>query len=218
MNTSNQIIELTGVKFTEGIRYEFNHSESLKPEERIVITPENYEGQLDNGGERITLIDAQGEIIESFKYDDKEPWYESSDGDGPSLVRIDPKSIFDPNLNTSWRSSANDGGNPGTFDNTQFEGDELIKYAFNDFATQQIEIQNGYIIFNYQKNLLADDITFIPQKSNDLQKWYNVESFEVISQMKLEKNTANISLKIDNRNENDSSSMKYFRLKLNIIN
>ena len=218
MNTSNQIIELTGVKFTEGIRYEFNHSESLKPEERIVITPENYEGQLDNGGERITLIDAQGEIIESFKYDDKEPWYESSDGDGPSLVRIDPKSIFDPNLNTSWRSSANDGGNPGTFDNTQFEGDELIKYAFNDFATQQIEIQNGYIIFNYQKNLLADDITVIPQKSNDLQKWYNVEAFEVISQIKLDKNTANISLKIDNRNENDSSSMKYFRLKLNIIN
>ena len=218
INTSNQIIELTGVKFTEGIRYEFNHSESLKPEERIVITPENYEGQLDNGGERITLIDAQGEIIESFKYDDKEPWYESSDGDGPSLVRIDPKSIFDPNLNTSWRSSANDGGNPGTFDNTQFEGDELIKYAFNDFATQQIEIQNGYIIFNYQKNLLADDITVIPQKSNDLQKWYNVEAFEVISQIKLDKNTANISLKIDNRNENDSSSMKYFRLKLNIIN
>ena len=74
------------------------------------------------------------------------------------------------------------------------------------------------IIFNYQKNLLADDITFIPQKSNDLQKWYNVEAFEVISQMKLDKNTANISLKIDNRNENDSSSMKYFRLKLNIIN
>ena len=128
------------------------------------------------------------------------------------------KVIFDPNLNTSWRSSANDGGNPGTFDNTQFEGDELIKYAFNDFATQQIEIQNGYIIFNYQKNLLADDITVIPQKSNDLQKWYNVEAFEVISQIKLDKNTANISLKIDNRNENDSSSMKYFRLKLNIIN
>ena len=218
MNTSNQIIELTGVKFTEGIRYEFNHSESLKPEERIVITPENYEGQLDNGGERITLIDAQGEIIESFKYDDKEPWYESSDGDGPSLVRIDPKSIFDPNLNTSWRSSANDGGNPGTFDNTQFEGDELIKYAFNDFATQQIEIQNGYIIFNYQKNLLADDIAVIPQKSNDLQNWYNVEAFEIISQIKIDKNTSKISLKIDKGNENDSSSMKYLRLKLNIIN
>jgi len=74
------------------------------------------------------------------------------------------------------------------------------------------------IIFNYQKNLLADDIAVIPQKSNDLQNWYNVEAFEIISQIKIDKNTANISLKIDNRNENDSSSMKYLRLKLNIIN
>ena len=218
MNISNEIIELTGVTFTEGIRYKFNHSETLKPQERLVITPDKYEGQLDNGGERITLVDAQGEIIESFKYDDKEPWYESSDGDGPSLVRINPKSISNPNLNTSWRSSADDGGNPGTFDNTYIEGDELIKYAFTDFATQQIDIQNGYIIFNYQKNLLADDIAVIPQKSNDLQNWYNVEAFEIISQIKIDKNTSKISLKIDKGNENDSSSMKYLRLKLNIIN
>ena len=218
MNISNEIIELTGVTFTEGIRYKFNHSETLKPEERLVITPDKYEGQLDNGGERITLVDAQGEIIENFKYDDKEPWYESSDGDGPSLVRINPKSISDPNFNTSWRSSADDGGNPGTFDNTYIEGDELIKYAFTNFATQQIDIQNGYIIFNYQKNLLADDIAVIPQKSNDLQNWYNVEAFEIISQIKIDKNTSKISLKIDKGNKNDSSSMKYLRLKLNIIN
>ena len=73
-------------------------------------------------------------------------------------------------------------------------------------------------MFNYQKNLLADDIIIIPQKSNDLQNWFNVDDFEVISQIKSDKNTANISLKIDNRDQNDSSSMKYFRLKLNIIN
>ena len=103
-------------------------------------------------------------------------------------------------------------------DNTYIEGDELIKYAFTDFATQQIDIQNGYLIFNYQKNLLADDIVVIPQKSNDLQNWYNVEAFEIISQIKIDKNTSKISLKIDKGNKNDSSSMKYLRLKLNIIN
>ena len=217
-NISNQIIELAGVKFIKGIRYEFKDDAKLKPMEKIVLSPELYEGQLNNGGERITLIDALGEVIESFKYDDNKSWFDSPDGEGPSLVRISPKSVLNPNLSTSWRPSSDNGGNPGTSDNTSFDGKNLISYALDSSSPEEIEITEEQITFKYHRNSLADDIVVIPQKSQDLKIWQNVDEYEVISQSITQNNTALITLKINKGNANNSQSMKYLRLKIETIN
>ncbi len=46
-----------------------------------------FAGGLSNAGERIVLVDARGEVIESFEY--KDDWFDPSDGMGCSLNRGD---------------------------------------------------------------------------------------------------------------------------------
>jgi hypothetical protein len=46
-----------------------------------------FAGALSNAGERITMVDAAGEVIESFEYVDD--WFDSTDGRGCSLNRRD---------------------------------------------------------------------------------------------------------------------------------
>jgi len=126
----------------DGMRFTFD-AQLLEPGERIVIvknraafesrygaaarvalgsdplTPDadsvlgEYGGRLDNGGETITLQDNRGVIISQFAYQDETPWPTASDGEGPSLQRIDPSN--DPNLPASWRAGDRD-GTPGAGD------------------------------------------------------------------------------------------------------
>ena len=49
-----------------------------------------FTGSLDNGGERITVVDADGTRLIDFTYDDDAPWPRQADGLGPSLELIDP--------------------------------------------------------------------------------------------------------------------------------
>ena len=72
-----------------------------------------YTGRLANGGERIRLEDAIGQTILDFSY--KDGWYDGTDGQGFSLVIIDP---FNPDPTSwddkdSWRAGTNIGGSPG---------------------------------------------------------------------------------------------------------
>ncbi|MBN2133553.1 MAG: CotH kinase family protein, partial [Sedimentisphaerales bacterium] len=74
-----------------------------------------YRGSLDNGGERLRLVDAAGAVIHDFTYDDD--WYPPADGDGFSLVVIDPAA--DPNEwgdRRLWRASKAMYGSPGADD------------------------------------------------------------------------------------------------------
>ena len=72
-----------------------------------------YTGSLDNGGERIRLVDALGTTILDFNYNDG--WRSITDGDGYSLTIINPAN---PDVNNwgskdSWRASAYVNGSPG---------------------------------------------------------------------------------------------------------
>ena len=84
-----------------------------------VIASRPYTGSLDNGGETITLTDAGGGLIQQFTFSDD--WYPETDGDGFSLVSIDPSGDYD--LPTNWRSSALSGGSPGQEDAAPVPGD-----------------------------------------------------------------------------------------------
>lgn len=90
------------------------------------IAERGFTGALDNAGETITLRDKAGGLIHEFAYDDD--WYKETDGDGFSLVVIDPSASYGNPAN--WRSSARIGGSPGADDPAplvgDFNGDGLV--------------------------------------------------------------------------------------------
>lgn len=140
-NTGTQPVPLPGVRFIRsagaGIEYEFLATDAiteLLPGQRMVIANDlaafaaaypdltgvlvaerPFVGNLSNGGEQLTLVDAQGGVIQQFTFDDA--WQPTTDGDGFSLVIVDEgaaKATW--NDAASWRASFAMGGSPGTPD------------------------------------------------------------------------------------------------------
>ena len=130
-NIGADTINLNLISFTNGIDFTFPDID-LAPGEYIVLVQNRdafegrygsnidiagqYSGQLDNAGERITLVDAIGRTILDFSY--KDGWYPVTDDEGFSLTIIDP-THFDLgswNLEEAWRASAYLDGSPGQDD------------------------------------------------------------------------------------------------------
>ena len=104
-NIANQSINLNLVRFTDGIGYTFPSFElpaggyclvvkdlaafQARYGAKLPVVGE-YTGSLDNGGEHIELVDAVGQVIQSFAYDDS--WFKSTDGSDYSLTVKDPRS------------------------------------------------------------------------------------------------------------------------------
>lgn len=71
-----------------------------------------FGGRLDNGGEKISIRDAQGDVVYSVDYDDQNGWPTQPDGGGYSLQVVD---VFgDPDAPANWRASDAQNGTPGT--------------------------------------------------------------------------------------------------------
>ena len=71
-----------------------------------------YQGRLGNGGETLTLLTADGQLIQRLTYDDEAGWPTRADGGGSSLEVIDLSAdLSDP---VNYRSSRAVGGSPGT--------------------------------------------------------------------------------------------------------
>lgn len=142
LNIGTNTLDLEGLTFTNGINYAFNAGVMLAPAERILIVPSTnafatrygivgcvageYSGSLDNGGERLTLT-SFGQTVQSFSYSDgshpvgTDPWPAAPDGNGPSLVLMNPTLAPDHNLAANWRASTGTNASPGHAD--------LITYA-----------------------------------------------------------------------------------------
>lgn len=157
-NISANAIDLTGVRFTAGISYEFLPTDTVRtiaPGGRIVlahdlaafaaaypdvpasvIADRPFGGSLDNGGEPLELTDAGGAVILAFRYDDA--WHPMSDGDGYSLVRTDTAGAkADWNLSTGWRTSSQIGGSPGSGDTLFGDLDGDFRVGLADLAILQ---------------------------------------------------------------------------------
>jgi len=129
-NTGAALVNLYNVRFSGGIDFTFPPGATV-PAGGFVVLAKNparfalkYPGvtvagqygpgsSLSNSGEALTLVDAFGDTIMSFSYDDDSPWPTAADGGGRSLVPIQPNSNPSPNLSSSWRASTNAGGSPG---------------------------------------------------------------------------------------------------------
>jgi hypothetical protein len=77
--------------------------------------------RLSDNGEEVKLSYGAGSGIRSFVYTDAAPWPEAADGDGPSMVLIDPDQRPDHAEPGNWRPSFLPGGTPG--------GPEVLTWA-----------------------------------------------------------------------------------------
>ncbi len=70
-----------------------------------------FSGNLSNGGERLAILDRNGQTVTAVHYDDEDGWPAAADGGGYSLEIIDPWG--DPNAPANWRASLQASGTPG---------------------------------------------------------------------------------------------------------
>ncbi|HAV61832.1 MAG TPA: hypothetical protein DCY13_05665, partial [Verrucomicrobiales bacterium] len=120
-------VNLSSFSF-EGINYLFPAGSSIAGGETIVLASDvnpalfasrypglavagHFGGSLSNGGERVALLDAIGNVVVAVTFDDGGTWDSSADGGGASLVLADP--LTDPDQSSAWRGSAGSGGDPG---------------------------------------------------------------------------------------------------------
>ncbi|MHC4352233.1 MAG: lamin tail domain-containing protein [Planctomycetota bacterium] len=161
-NIGAQTVNLNLVRFTDGIEFVFPNIELAAGEHVVAVRDRGvfealygtrvnvagqYAGSLSNGGERITLEDAAGQIILDFAY--KDGWRSLTDGDGFSLTIIDAANTDTDSWEQkdSWRASAYAGGSPGQGDSGIVPDpgavviNELLAHS-HDAASDWIELHN----------------------------------------------------------------------------
>ena len=133
LNTGAQTMDLTGVELTNGVTFDFTTSAitSLDPDQYMLVVSNQaafelrygndlpiageYEGNLANGGERLTLVDGLENTLFSTEYSDGRIWPQTADGVGATLELIDPEgtSAELSDKHYVWRGSTDVGGSPG---------------------------------------------------------------------------------------------------------
>lgn len=131
-NIGSTTLNLSNAWFCNGISYTFPVGTKLKPQEFVVLASnhlrflqrydihpfDEYEGNLDNAGERLVLVDADGDTVFSIRYNDKDPWPTAADGDGYSLVTKEKNPTGDLAEPENWRASNGIDGSPGKDDDS----------------------------------------------------------------------------------------------------
>jgi PKD repeat protein len=133
-NTGSTPIDMSGWSFTAGVTATFPAGTSIAAGQRFVVAKDAtqfattygfapdavYGGNLSNGGETVTIVDASATVVDTVTYSDSAPWPTSPDGTGPSLELRDLTS--DNTLPDSWSASLVPGGTPGTVNSTAGSG------------------------------------------------------------------------------------------------
>ena len=128
INAGTANINLNGAQIDLGVTYQFGKV-TLGAGERIVVAKNRtafqsrfgktgilladgqYEGRLRNRGETLAAIDADGDLVFEVDYSDGGAWPGRADGNGSSLVVVDP--LYDLNDPRNWNSSDTYNGSPG---------------------------------------------------------------------------------------------------------
>ena len=126
-NIGSLPLDVSGFSFS-GITYGFPPNTVLAPGQIVVLANDTspaafaarylgvtpfgyYAGGLSNGGERLSILDANGNTVISVTYDDGNGWPTEADGTGPSLEIIDPAGP--PSDPANWQANASQYGTPG---------------------------------------------------------------------------------------------------------
>jgi hypothetical protein len=158
MNIGSQPLDLAGARFVDGIEFEFAPGgPALAPGGRALLVSDSeafakrygegivvagqYTGQLNNAGDHVRLENGAGTTILDFTYSDEAPWHPTTDGDGFSLVIIDPTGeTAQWSTAAGWRPSFQVNGSPGMSDPLigDINGDHRVDAA--DLAILQAHI------------------------------------------------------------------------------
>lgn len=114
-----------------------------------------FGGSLNNGGERLELLDQAGQVVTSVEYSDSEKWPRTADGGGASLENIRPES--DPDNPANWQAGSA-GGSPGRVNSPATSPAVRINEINAAGNTDWIELHNtGATAVNIGGWLLSDD-------------------------------------------------------------
>ncbi len=120
-------IDLSGYSFTDGIRYTFPEGVMMRGRSYLVLCRSSarvrevygienvigdYEGRLDNGGERLRIVDRRGGEVTDVRYRPAVQWPGTAHGTGFTLALKNVAA--DPDSARAWVRSLERGGTPGT--------------------------------------------------------------------------------------------------------
>lgn len=249
LNVSDSIsLDLTGVRFTTGVDFTFPNGTTLAPGERtlVILDQAAFEAvhgsglpvagifrngsRLNNGSDRIKLEDASNSTIQEFTYDDEAPWPPGPDGNGFSLVLIDPANSPDHDLPANWKQSSSVGGTPGKPEATGFTGDPdedldqdglpaLLEYALGTSPTDanpdptEVSVVGTAVRVTTDLSDSALGIEVILESSADLENWDTATDVPEISRVP----NGNGTSKITYQSADDFIQAKnhlFFRIKV----
>ena len=127
-NEGSIALDMSGFAFVEGISFVFPDGYLLASRTYVVLAANaealkaaydlelrnvigDYTGKLDNGGERLRLVNHTGSPVIDVRYDDRGRWPAAADGTGYTLTLRKP--LLDVRKPESWVRSAQRGGTPG---------------------------------------------------------------------------------------------------------
>ena len=191
-NIGNVNIDLSGVRFINGIDFDFTGSQitNLEPGQVVLVVKNRtafeerygsglniageYSGRLDNAGERIQLVDATGEEILDFDYNDN--WHEITDGLGFSIVIANENADSDLWRDKSnWRVSSVINGTPGGIDTNFLDIPPVI---INEILAHSISPLTDFIeLYNTSTN------------PADISGWFLTDDFNTPYKYRIPDNT-----------------------------
>ena len=129
-NTGNMTIDLSDVRFTSGISYDFSSSQiiTISPQGIAILVSNldafrfrfgnsfdsfiagQYSSKLANGGELLRIVGIDDSVIHEFTYSTESPWPDLSASDGHSILIKDTAAGHGAGSN--WKTSEIIGGSP----------------------------------------------------------------------------------------------------------
>lgn len=161
-NRGSSNINLTGLRFTTAVEFEFGAHDLMPGETVLVVEDEDafraafatpgspryvegifiagqWSGRLSNVGETIELLDPTGDPIHSLAYGQDGDWPSGADGDGFTLQQRELAS--DPSVAANWRLSSFEDGTPGSVpsaDTLTAEGWRVMKFTAAQLTQPEI--------------------------------------------------------------------------------
>lgn len=135
-NTGTQALDISGVRFTDGIDFTVpmgtrlaagdffvlaSDPESFRLRYPQVLPDGTYRKNLSNAGENVRLETPEGALLVEVQYGDAMPWPEGADGEGYSLVPVSAAPCEDPGAPGYWRRSLRSLGSPAEDDGAALE-------------------------------------------------------------------------------------------------
>jgi hypothetical protein len=148
-------LDVGGFSFSAGITFIFPNGTVIPPGAVLVLANNGspsawaarypgvsvfgyYGGNLNNGGERVAIVDAVGKLVTEVTYNNAGGWPVAAAGGGYSLELIDP--YGDLNSPANWRASSAPNGTPGLPPATPPPGSVVLNEVL---ASNQTAVENG---------------------------------------------------------------------------